>query len=145
MEISALGGSERKLSFPVLQNGTNAAVFMFPAMRSGRSEKNRVVELIPSKVSLFVDLSKVILFAVWTNRKSACLACSLAVCALAEASGNTGTANAAAIKLRLVITVISSLAFAAYSLNKYTVAPRSCFILSLLLGLCSDQPIWTQS
>ena len=64
----------RKLSLPVLQNGTNAVVFMLPAMRSGRSAKNRVVELMPSKVSLFVDLSKVMLFAVCTNKKSACLA-----------------------------------------------------------------------
>src|SRR5262245_54144960 len=144
--MSALGGSDRKLSLPVLQNGTKAVVFMLPAMRSGRSEKNRVVELMPSKVSLFVDLSKLMLLAVCTNRKSACLACSLAVCALAEASGNAGTANAAAIKFRLVITVTSSLAFAAYSLNKYTVAARSCFILSLLLVLwVRTPPIWTQS
>src|SRR5262245_58198358 len=107
--MSALGGSDRKLSLPVLQNGTKAVVFMLPAIRCGRSEKNNVVELTPSKVNLLVDLSKLMLFAVCTNRKSACLACSLAVCAVAEASGNAGTANAAAIKLRLVITVTSSL------------------------------------
>src|SRR4030095_15804990 len=103
MEMSALGGSERKLSLPLLQNGTNAVVLMFPAMRSGRSEKNRVVELTPSKFRLFVDLSKVMPFAVCTNRKSACLAGSLAVWAMTEPSGTAGAANTAAIHVRLVI------------------------------------------
>src|SRR5438093_7853520 len=103
MEMSALGGSERKLSLPLLQKGTNAVVFMFPAMRSGRSEKNRVVELMPSKVSVFVDLSKLIPFAVCTNRKSACLADSLTAWAIAEPIGTTGAASAAAINVRLVI------------------------------------------
>src|SRR5262245_42956345 len=101
--MSALGGSERKLSLPVLQKGTNAVVFLFPAMRSGRSEKNRVVELMLSNVSLFVDLSKVMDFAVCTNRKSACLVYSLTAWAMTVPSGIDGTANAAAINVRLVI------------------------------------------
>src|SRR5262245_66095970 len=88
--MSALGGSERKLSLPLLQNGTNALVFMFPAMRLGRSEKNRVVELMLSKVNLFVDLSKAIAFAVCTNRKSACLASSLTTWAMTEPNGIVG-------------------------------------------------------
>jgi hypothetical protein len=74
MEMSALGGSERKLSLPLLQNGTNAAVLMFAAMRSGRSENITVTGLTPVKVSLLAALSKVIPFAVCTNRKSACCA-----------------------------------------------------------------------
>ena len=37
-EMSALGGSERKLSLPSLQNGTKAVVFIFAATRSRRSE-----------------------------------------------------------------------------------------------------------
>jgi hypothetical protein len=71
MEMSALGGSERKLSLPLLQNGTNAAVLIFAAMRSGRSENITVMGLTPFKVSLLADLSKLMLFAVCTNRKSA--------------------------------------------------------------------------
>src|SRR6476659_9511869 len=103
MEMSALGGSERKLSLPVLQKGMNAVVFMFPAMRSGRYVKNSVVELMPSKVNLFVDLSKLMPFAVCTKRKSACLAGSLTACASAEPTGIAGAAKAAAINVRLVI------------------------------------------
>src|SRR5262249_11395022 len=109
IEMSALGGSERKLSLPVLQKGTNALVFIFPAMRSGRSEKNRVVELMLSKVNLFVDLSKVIAFAVCTNRKSACFASSLTTWAMTEPNGIAGAASATAINVRLVIIGISLL------------------------------------
>jgi hypothetical protein len=58
----------------LLQNGTIAAVLMFAAMRSGRSENITIMGLTPVKVSLLADLSNVILFAVCTNRKSACFA-----------------------------------------------------------------------
>jgi hypothetical protein len=42
MEMSALGGSERKLSLPLLQNGTNAVVLMCAAMRSRPADQVRV-------------------------------------------------------------------------------------------------------
>src|SRR3990172_4546046 len=97
--MSALGGSERKLSLPWLQNGTNAAVFMLPAMRSGRSEKNTVTGLTPSNVSLPVDLSKLRPLALCTNRKSACLGGSSAASARRDRKGATDAARAvAAIK-----------------------------------------------
>src|SRR5262245_19594040 len=102
MERSALGGSERKLSLPVLQNGTNAVVFMFPAIRSGRSAKNTVTGLTPCSASLLIDLSKVIRCAVCTKRKSACLAPSLAGCARADSSEAADAMSAAATNLRLV-------------------------------------------
>lgn len=54
----------------------NAVVFMFPATRSGRSVKNNVIGATPVRVSLLVDLSKVMALEDWTNRKSACLGCS---------------------------------------------------------------------
>ena len=50
--------------------GTKAAVLMLAAIRSGRSENVSVIGLTPSNVSFPVDLSKVMLFAVCTNRKS---------------------------------------------------------------------------
>src|SRR5258708_37265168 len=91
METSALGGSDLKLSLPSLQNGMNAAVFMFPAIRSGRSVKNNVIGLTPVNVSLFVDLSKAMPFDDCTNRKSACFGGSWAMADLNEA--REGAAN----------------------------------------------------
>src|SRR5258705_9841487 len=94
MEISALGGLDRKLSLPLLQNGTKAAVVMFPAMRSGRSEKNTVAALTPTNVNLFVDLSKLMLFALCTNRNSASLG-SWGACASAASKGVSEVAASA--------------------------------------------------
>ena len=70
--ISAFGGSDRKLFLPSLQKGTKSVVFMLPAIRCGRSEKNVMTELTPSSVSMLVALSKRIPFEVCTKRKSAC-------------------------------------------------------------------------
>src|SRR3954469_13665466 len=97
IEMSALGGSDRKLFLPSLQNGTKSAVLMVPAMRCGRSEKNVVTELTSSSVSILVALSKRILFEVCTKRKSACgtvLASGAAPPSLAptKAAANAGAA-----------------------------------------------------
>ena len=114
IETSALGGSLRKLSLPVLQNGTNATVFMLPAIRSGRSEKNIVIGLTPCKVNLLVDLSKVISFAVCTNRKSAFFAGVASLCANADLSGILAieiTASAATNAKKLKQTFLCTLHF----------------------------------
>jgi hypothetical protein len=100
-----LGGSERKLSLPLLQNGTKAAVLILAAIRSGRSENASVIGLTPSNVSLPVALSKVTPFAVCTNRKSAFSAGSSAACARVDVTEAAVAASAGrtANKLRLVV------------------------------------------
>ena len=81
IEMSALGGSLRKLSLPSLQKGTKRAVFMLAAMRSGRSANITVTGLTPTSVNVLLALSKVMPFEVWTKRKSASLASSAAAAA----------------------------------------------------------------
>src|SRR5215831_19668917 len=96
--MSAFGGSDLKLSLPSLQNGTNEAVFILPAMRSGRSVKNIVMGLTPVRVSLFVALSKVMPFELWTNRKSACFAGAFAGSLASSASADRSEARHAVAK-----------------------------------------------
>src|SRR6516225_3297158 len=103
--MSALGGFDLKLSLPWPQSGMNAAVFILPAMRSGRSVKNTVTGLTPVNVNLFVDVSKVRPFELCTNRNSASPGACGVACAnadLIEAIDDAATA-AAAMKLRRVV------------------------------------------
>src|ERR1700677_2932293 len=109
MDTSAVGGSDRKLFLPLLQNGTNAVVFMFPAIRSGLSVKNNVTPLTPSSASLLPVLLNIIPFAVCTNRKSAVVDVSGVFCARADSPAARLAANAGAAtsSVRLLVMVIT--------------------------------------
>ena len=63
-----IGGFLAKLSLPWLQNGINALVFILPAIRSGRSEKNNVTGLTSIRLNVLVALSKASPFDVCTSR-----------------------------------------------------------------------------
>src|SRR5690349_1720645 len=92
IETSALGGLDLKLSLPSLQNGTKRAVVMLPAIRSGRSVKKIVTGLTPVNVSAFLTLSKVMPFALCTNRKSAVLGAAGVGCARAAVAETSDVA-----------------------------------------------------
>src|SRR5829696_758139 len=108
MEMSALGGSERKLSLPRLQNGTKAAVRMLPAMRSGRSEKKMVTGLTPCRVNLLCARSNDMPLAAWTKRKSARLGGSCPACASADPTAGGETANPGAAANRTLLVVMEA-------------------------------------
>src|SRR4051812_23230060 len=96
IEMSALGGSDRKLFLPSLQKGTKSAVLMLPAMRSGRSEKNVVTELTSSSVSMLAALSKRIRLAFCTKRKSAWVPGLVSLAASPPLAATKAAANAGA-------------------------------------------------
>src|SRR5262249_19871912 len=118
MERSAFGGSDLKLSFPSLQNGINAVVFMFPAIRSGRSVKKSVIGATPVNVSLFVALSNFIPFDVCTNRKSAIFDLASGVCAKADLAKASDEAASAALATNARRVVMSASIFQVH-LHRY--------------------------